>query len=53
MMKYLKQDTFHLESPGGGGFGDPESEGAPPAKKVKTFGLKGSLMTFRMKQDSA
>lgn len=52
-MKYPQQDIFHLESPGGGGFGDPDSEGTPLAKKVKTFATSGSLMTYRMKQDSA
>jgi 5-oxoprolinase (ATP-hydrolysing) len=46
-------DTFRLESPGGGGFGEPVLESPPAAKKAKTFAMKGSLMAYRMKQDSA
>lgn len=47
------QDVFHLESPGGGGYGKAgnQPDVCPPlAKKAKTFAMKGSLMTL---QDSA
>ena len=50
------QDIYRLESPGGGGYGVSESVGdlSPPhTKKCQTFAMKGSLMTFRLMQESS
>ena len=41
--------VYHLESSGGGGFGELGMESRPPAKKA----AKGTLMAYRMKQNSA
>lgn len=51
-------DVFHLETPGGGGYGDPDSDTAPPtAKKAKTSNatalLSGSLYSYKLLQESA
>ena len=50
------QDVFRLQSPGGGGFGVAENRGdvvPSHTKKCQTFAMKGSLLTFRMVQESS
>ena len=52
----LPQDTFHLETPGGGGYGNPKMKVAaePPAnKKQRVYAAKGSLATYKLTQESA
>lgn len=50
------QDIFHLETPGGGGYGDPKMKfvAEPPAnKKQRVYAAKGSLATYKLTQESA
>ena len=52
----LLQDIFHLETPGGGGYGDPKMKfvAQPPAsKKQRVYAAKGSLATYKLIQESA
>ena len=44
-----------METPGGGGFGDPnEAVGsAPPSKKMKVFQPTGSVANYKLSQESA
>ena len=46
---------FRLETPGGGGFGDPnEMEGStPPLKRRKLFQPTGSVANYKLSQESA
>ena len=50
------QDIFHLETPGGGGYGNPRAkvDSAPPvAKRPRVFTPTGSLATYKRTQESA
>ena len=52
----LPQDIFHLETPGGGGYGDPKMKfvAQPPAsKKQRVYPARGSLATYKQTQESA
>ncbi|KAK3803740.1 hypothetical protein RRG08_029668 [Elysia crispata] len=50
-------DVFHLETPGGGGYGDLDSDGHPPAAKRARTGqslvMSGSLYSYKLLQESA
>ncbi|RUS91769.1 hypothetical protein EGW08_000477 [Elysia chlorotica] len=50
-------DVFHLETPGGGGFGDPDCEEHPPAAKrartSQTHAVSGSVHSYKLLQESA
>ena len=48
------QDVFHIETPGGGGFGDPnlKEEHSPPFKRVKLFESTGSVASYKLMQES-
>ena len=52
------QDMFHLETPGGGGYGSPDcvddATGPPPTKRLHMSTMpSGSLENYRMMQESA
>ena len=46
------QDTFLLETPGGGGFGAPGSAPSREEKVSKTFVERGSVYEYRKAQES-
>ena len=46
------QDTFLLETPGGGGFGAPGSAPLREEKVSKTFVERGSIYEYRKAQES-
>ena len=51
---HVQQEVFRLETPGGGGFGDPDMnvESIPPAKKMKIFEPTGSVANYKSMQES-
>ena len=55
MLICLQQEVFRLETPGGGGFGDPKHmdiESIPPVKKMKFFQPTGSVANYKLMQES-
>ncbi len=53
-MHVFVQDTLRLETPGGGGYGEP-TETVPAAKRprVNQFTTRGSLANYQRTQESA
>lgn len=46
------QDTFILETPGGGGYGPPGEKAASAREKPRGFVERGSVFEYRKAQES-
>ena len=59
VLTYIFQDIFHLETPGGGGYGckrddmDQDDCSSPIPKKRRTFIPTGSVAGYTSAQESA
>ena len=51
----MLQDVFHLETPGGGGFGPvgDRNESEPVSKKRRHHKMTGSVYEYNLVQESA
>ena len=52
---HIVQEVFRLETPGGGGFGDPNlvEVSSRPFKWMQVFQPTGSVADYRMLQESS
>ena len=52
---FFSQDTFHLETPGGGGYGNPSDMLGSSAQvpRPTQYAPKGSLHTYKLTQESS
>ena len=54
-VRSFSQDTFHLETPGGGGYGNPNGmlESSSQVPRPSQYAPKGSLHTYKLTQESS